>query len=405
MKKSDYILIAVTILVFTFVLAPIIIFNDSLYIVKGGSMEPNLYHGDLVIVMDKEPADIQAGNQDGDIVVIKGPEYYTDQGAEPDFWSTPNNTKIIHRVIDKKLINGTWYFLTKGDNNAMIDGSIRTIVKSEDYSIFEYNESNGVYITEDAILGVVISDFKIPFIGYLQEYGLLISIILIISMLIYQLFSKKWQFQLFKSKRGEKKLIKSKSYLILSSICLIILFLQIVLMMNPCFLNVPNNSMNPTLNQNDLTISTTKDPADILIGDIVIIKSPHYFYDRGFPPILWSNFPNSSYIIHRVVDKMNMNGSWHFKTKGDNSGYEFDGMYRTLISSPGYLLFEFNKTNIINIPEEAILGVVEFKVPFIGFWKDNYLFNLFIIITLQMLIIIFKKTNMKIKLIIRDINK
>ena len=396
MKKSDYILIAVTIAVFTLVLAPIIIFNDSLYIIKGGSMEPNLYHGDLVIVMDKEPVDIQAGSQDGDIVVIKGPEYYTDQGAEPDFWSTPNNTKIIHRVIDKKLINGTWYFLTKGDNNVMVDGSIRTIIKSEDYSIFEYNESNGVYITEDAIMGVIV--FKIPFIGYLQEYGLLISIILIISMLIYQLFSKKWQFQLFRSKRdGQKKLIESKSYLILSGICLIILFLQIILMMNPFFFNVPNNSMNPILNQNDLAISTTKDPSEILIGDVVIIKSPHYFYDMGFPPILWSYSPNSSYIIHRVVDKMNMNGSWYFMTQGDNSGFEFDGMYRTLLSSPGYLLFEYNKTNIIYIPQEAIQGVVEFKIPFIGFWKENFLFSLTIVIVLQILIIIIKKTEMRIK--------
>ena len=403
MKKSDYILIAVTILVFTFVLAPIIIFNDSLYIIKGGSMEPNLYHGDLVIAMDKEPADIQAGYQDGDIVVIKGPEYYTDQGAEPDFWDLLNNTQIIHRVIDKKLINGTWYFLTKGDNTAMIDGSIRTIFKSEDYSIFEYNESNGVYITKDAILGIVI--FKIPFIGYLQEYGLLISLFLIISMLLFQLFSKKWQFQLFRSKRGEKRLVKSKSYLIFSGICLIVLFLQIILIQNPFFLNMTNNSMNPTLSQNDLVISTTKDPSEILVGDVVIIKSAHYFYDRGFPPILWSNFPNNSYIIHRVVDKLNVNGTWHFMTKGDNSGYEIDGMYRTVSSSPGYILFEYNKSNIIYLPQEAIIGVVEFKIPFIGFWKDNFLFSVSIIISLQVLIIIFKKTNMKIEITIRETNK
>ena len=401
MKKSDYILFIL--IVVTFVLTPIIFFNESLYIIKGSSMEPNLYPGDLVIVIDKKPANIQVGYQNGDIVVIKGPEYHTDQGAEPDFWDIPNNTRIIHRVIDKKLINGTWYFLTKGDNNVIFDGSIRTIFKSEDYSIFEYNESNGVYITQDAILGVVV--FKIPFIGYLQEYGLLFSIILIIFMLLYHLFSKKWQLHLFRHNRGEKKLIKSKSYLILLGICLIILFLQIILILNPYFLNLTNNSMNPTLSQNDLAISTTKDPSEILVGDVVIIKNPIYFYDSGFPPIFWSNFPNNSYIIHRVVNRMNMNGSWYFMTKGDNSGYEFDGMYRTLSSSPGYLLFEYNKTNIIYIPQDAILGVVVFKIPFIGFWKDNFLFSLSIIISLQIVIIIFKKTNMKIEITIRKANK
>ncbi|MBY9003906.1 MAG: hypothetical protein KGD73_08030 [Candidatus Lokiarchaeota archaeon] len=363
-------------------------------------MKPNLYQGDLVIVMDKEPANIQAGYQDGDIVIIKGPEYHIDQGAEPDFWDLPNNTQIIHRVIDKKLINGTWYFLTKGDNNALIDGSIRAISKSEDYSIFEYNESNGIYIPQNAILGVVI--FKIPFIGYLQEYGLLISIILIIFILVYQLISKKWQVHLFRNKRGEKKLIKSKSYLIFSGFWLIVLFLQIILMMNPCILRVKNNSMSPILNQNDLVISTSKDPSEILIGDSVIIKSPQYFYEKGFPPILWSNFPNSSYLIHSVVDKMNVNGSWYFMTKGGNSGYEFDGMYRTVSSSRGYLLFEYNKSNIIYLPQEAILGVVNGKIPFIGFWKDNFPFSLSIIITLQIVIVIIKKTDYRIELVKRE---
>jgi len=366
-------------------------------------MEPNLYQGDLVIIIDKEPANIQAGYPNGDIVVIKSPEYHTDQGAEPDFWGIPNNTRIIHRVIDKRLINSTWYFLTKGDNNVVIDGSIRAISKSENYSIFEYNESNGIYIPQDAILGVVI--FKIPFIGYLQEYGLLISIILIVSLLLYQLFSKKWQFHLFRNKRGKDKLIKSKSYLIFSGFCVIILFLQIFLTMNPYFLNVKNNSMNPILNQNDLIISTIKDPSEILIGDYVIIKSPHFFYDKGFPPILWSNFPNSSYLIHSVIDKININGSWYFMTKGGNSGYEFDGMYRTLLSSPGYLLFEYNKSNIIYIPQEAILGIVQFKIPFIGFWKNNFLFNLSTIIILQILYIIYKKINVKFKFTLRKINE
>jgi signal peptidase len=403
MKRSDYILIASILIVITFVLVPIIVFNDSLYVVEGNSMEPNLYHGDLVIVIYKEPACIQAGYEDGDIIVIKGPEYYADQGAEPSFWDMPNNTLIIHRAIDKKIINGTWYFLTKGDNNLMIDGSIRTITKSENYSIFEYNESNGVYIPENAILGVVV--FKIPFIGCLQEFGLLLSVILIILLFVYKLFSQKWQIHFFKGKRSEKRLIKTKSYLIFSGICVIILFLQVILMINPYFLSVSTNTMYPALNQNDLAISTSRDPSEISIGDVVIIESPIYFYDKGFPPILWSNFPNSSYIIHRVIDKININGSWYFKTKGDHSGYEVDGMYRTLSSSPGYLLFECNKSNIIYIPQEAIIGVVQFNITFIGWVKDNFLFSPCIIIFLQVLILIFKKTNTKITITIRETNK
>jgi signal peptidase I len=88
------------------------IFSDSLYIIKGNSMKPALSYGDFVYAVyavEKDPSEINADEEGGDIVVIEGPQYYYAQGFDPIFWNyIENDTRIIHRVIDKKLVNGTW---------------------------------------------------------------------------------------------------------------------------------------------------------------------------------------------------------------------------------------------------------------------------------------------------------
>jgi len=69
--------------------------------IASGSMLPTLERGDLVFVIGVAPKDIHVG----DIIV-----YHSCQGPY-----------IIHRVIAIKEINGTYYFVTKGDNNLGTD--------------------------------------------------------------------------------------------------------------------------------------------------------------------------------------------------------------------------------------------------------------------------------------------
>ena len=81
-------------------------FGIQRYLVVSGSMEPNLYAGDIVFVntnIDFEDVEI------GDVIVFK----YDDMN-------------IIHRVVEETTINGKRHFKTKGDANKNDDGFIVT---------------------------------------------------------------------------------------------------------------------------------------------------------------------------------------------------------------------------------------------------------------------------------------
>lgn len=90
--------------------------------VATGSMEKELYIGDVAIIKKCNSNDVIVG----DII-----EYQMD------------GYTVIHRIIEKKQKNGQFYFVTKGDNN-----------KSPD----------ALEVTENQLIGKVI--FKIRYIGY-----------------------------------------------------------------------------------------------------------------------------------------------------------------------------------------------------------------------------------------------
>ena len=127
-------------------------------VVESGSMEPQIYRGDLLIVKGVPAADIRNGTVEdmkGDIIVFNAQGVWSDPPAEP----------IVHRVVDKKFEDGIWQFKTKGDANLIVDEG---------------------WVPEGNIYGIVI--FKIPWIGwvkiFLTESGLLIPLLVIISVLL-----------------------------------------------------------------------------------------------------------------------------------------------------------------------------------------------------------------------------
>ena len=87
-----------------------------------GSMEKELYAGDVVIIKKCNSNDIIVGD-----IIEYQMEGYT----------------VIHRVIEKNQRNGEFYFITKGDNNKMPDA---------------------LEVKENQVIGRVI--FKIKYIGY-----------------------------------------------------------------------------------------------------------------------------------------------------------------------------------------------------------------------------------------------
>jgi len=137
--------------------------NTPMVVVVSGSMEPTLSRGDLLFLYGKDPADIRNGTveeQNGDIIVFDAHGY----------WAFPPDEPVVHRVINKKFENGSWWFKTKGDDN----------------------DSEDPWIPESQIIGVVCG--VIPYIGWVKifftESGLLIPIIIIIlGILIISLIS------------------------------------------------------------------------------------------------------------------------------------------------------------------------------------------------------------------------
>ncbi|MBY8982879.1 MAG: hypothetical protein KGD57_08015 [Candidatus Lokiarchaeota archaeon] len=156
-------------------------------------MNPSLKIGDLVIKSEKLSEEIIADENNGDILILKGPQYFYNQGFNPIFWNNlKNDTVIIHRAIDKKKINNTWFFLTKGDNNLTPDGAYEIINTSDDAIMIQISFIEGIYIPETEIMGIVI--IRIPYVGYLKIYFIHILItvmILLLILCILRLFNYK----------------------------------------------------------------------------------------------------------------------------------------------------------------------------------------------------------------------
>ena len=107
-------------------------FGIQRYLVVSGSMEPNLYAGDIIFVNSNVAfEDVQLG----DVIIFKH-----------------RGMNIIHRVEDEALICGEKRLKTKGDNNKNADGYLAT---------------------EDNFCGV--AEYVIPKIGFLIDYKNLIN--------------------------------------------------------------------------------------------------------------------------------------------------------------------------------------------------------------------------------------
>lgn len=154
--------------------------DTPITVVQGVSMEPTLYQGDLLFVKKpRDLGDIQAGSHEnftGDILIYKSPI---------------RGFLVVHRVIDKKFENNTWYFRTQGDNNWHVDdGMLYTSWLHEDY-----------------VKGIMIG--VIPWIGnigiFLRDSGIGIFLIIIIIgyIIISSVFESKPEEQEEKKKEND----------------------------------------------------------------------------------------------------------------------------------------------------------------------------------------------------------
>lgn len=94
------------IVMYVVIIAVVFCAAQHLNVVVSGSMEPVFYRGDIVAVEKTDFFGIQEFDANdvkvGDIIVYDATWY---------------NQPVIHRVINETQVNGTTYYLIKGDNN------------------------------------------------------------------------------------------------------------------------------------------------------------------------------------------------------------------------------------------------------------------------------------------------
>jgi len=183
-ENKKKILVSVFLIVFAFSGSYLIYFilqvsldtPTPMVVVISRSMEPNINVGDLLFLHGVEdPSQIKVG----DVIV------YDARGL----WSGAPSDPIVHRVIEKKFENQSWWFLTKGDNNHYPDPA---------------------WVPQENVIGIVVG--RIPYVGYvkifLTDTGLLVPLLVILSILL--IISIAWDFIKKDQEEGEEKKEKQK---------------------------------------------------------------------------------------------------------------------------------------------------------------------------------------------------
>ena len=107
------------------------IFGYKPFIVLSGSMETEIYKGDLVIVKNILPETLKVN----DIIAFRDAE----------------DTVTTHRIIDIVNKEGVNYFITKGDNN-----------NTQDQNLVEYSDVEGKYVLRIPGIGSIMNSLAKP---------------------------------------------------------------------------------------------------------------------------------------------------------------------------------------------------------------------------------------------------
>ncbi len=104
-----------------------------------------LHLGDIIIIQQVNPADLNANYPNSDIIVYKNPN---------------EATPIVHRIVSEENINGTIYFKTKGDGN----GPVSWPADTNDYD----NIPDAKGVPQNLVEGKVI--LRIPWFGWISLF-------------------------------------------------------------------------------------------------------------------------------------------------------------------------------------------------------------------------------------------
>ncbi len=138
--------------------------------------DQTLHVGDIIIIQGVKPEDLNVNYPNSDIIVYQN----------PNLRGNPEATPIVHRIVVRYEVNGTYYFQTKGDGNG-VHWPV-TPSSSEYDSHVLWNTGEGV--PQDLVLGKVV--MRIPFFGYItlfmkgNSWALPLVIMLIMLLIVVE---------------------------------------------------------------------------------------------------------------------------------------------------------------------------------------------------------------------------
>jgi signal peptidase I len=150
---------------------------DNFWLSIAHPFDRTLSIGDIVIIQGVNPADLNANYPNSDIIVYRDP-------------SDPSGTPIVHRIVSKQEINGTWYFQTKGDGNGQQWPAIPSPDEYDGHTIWYNAQYSNTGIPQNYVIGKVI--IRIPWLGWItlfmrdNSWGLPVVIGLILLLVVIE---------------------------------------------------------------------------------------------------------------------------------------------------------------------------------------------------------------------------
>jgi signal peptidase I len=143
---------------------------DNFWLSIAHPFDRTLSIGDIIIVQGINPKDLNTNYPNSDIIVFHSPYDYS--------------MLIVHRIIGTEVVNGTTYYLTKGDGNG--NPWPQTPTSDQD----PWDSSNPPGVPSNYIVGRVV--MRIPWFGWVtlfmrdNSWGLPVVIALIMLLIVIE---------------------------------------------------------------------------------------------------------------------------------------------------------------------------------------------------------------------------
>ena len=145
--------------------------NANLWTSLTRPFDRTLNIGDIILIQGVDPKTLNTHYPNSDIIVFKDP-------------LNPNSVPIVHRIVGTSVVNGTIYFITKGDGN----GNPWPQTPQSGLDPWDYSSPPGV--PQNLVIGKVV--LRIPWFGWISlamqqsSWGLPVIIGLIMLLIILE---------------------------------------------------------------------------------------------------------------------------------------------------------------------------------------------------------------------------